>query len=198
MRRRTFDALASVTGGVLVVILLVAGALLTWAHSYVHDQVHTQLAAQQIFFPAKGSEAISDPQIKPYLTQYAGQQLINGDQAKAYANHFIAVHLKAIGHGKTYSQVSEQFLAMKPTDPNYQAVCTERATLFQGQTLRGLLLNAYAFDTIGYIAGIAAVVSFAGAGVMLLLVGLGVWHLRRTPDGTELHLGTPVKEHAHS
>ena len=92
MRRKTFDALMATGGLVLAAVLLVAGGLLTWAHNFVGNQVHKQLAAQKIFFPPAGREAIADPAIKPYLTQYAGQQLTTGAQAKAYADHFIAVH----------------------------------------------------------------------------------------------------------
>src|SRR3979411_2422526 len=78
MRRKTFDALLTTGGVVLAAVLVVAGVLGLWAHNFVDQQVKTQLAQQQIFFPAAGSEAISDPAIKPYLTQYAGQQMTNG------------------------------------------------------------------------------------------------------------------------
>ncbi len=98
MRRRTFDGLMATAGLVLAAVLLIAGGLLTWAHTFVGDQVHQQLVAQKIFFPPKG-EAINDPAIKPYLTQYAGQQLTTGPQAKAYADHFIAVHLSELKYG---------------------------------------------------------------------------------------------------
>jgi len=40
--------------------------------------VHDQLAAQKIFFPPKGSEALAPPEISRNLNQYAGQQLVNG------------------------------------------------------------------------------------------------------------------------
>jgi len=45
--------------------------------------------------------------------------------------------------------------------------------------LRGLVLNAYAFGTMGTIAGI---VSFIGAAVLLVLALLGCRHRRRV-DG---------------
>jgi hypothetical protein len=179
MRRKTFDALFTSAGLAIAAILLVAGGLLTWASSFVNDQVHTQLAQQQVFFPAKGSEALASPEIGPFLNQYAGKQLLTGSQAHAYADHFIAVHLKAIGGGKTYSQLSAEAQA-QPTNAKLAA---QVETVFKGETLRGLLLNAYAFATMGTIAGIAAVVSFAGAGLLLVLAGFGFWHLRRTrPD----------------
>ena len=55
----------------------------------------------------------------------------------------------------------------------------QRDTLFKGETLRGLLLNSYAWSTIGRIAMIVAWVAFAADAVMLVLVVLGVAHLRR-------------------
>ena len=177
MRRKTFDALLTTGGLVLAAVLIVAGVLLMWAHNFVNTQVHDQLAAQKIFFPAAGSTSLADPQVKPYLTKYAGEQLVTGEQAKAFANHYIAVHLQKIGGGQTYSQLSAKALA----DPKDTALASQVETVFKGETLRGLLLNAYAFGKMASIAGIAAIVSFVGAGVMLILSALGFWHLRRTP-----------------
>jgi len=111
MRRRTFDALMITAGLALAAVLTVGGGLLTWAHSFVSDQVGTQLAAQQIYFPEKGSDALADPAIKPYLSQYAGQQLTTGAQAKAYADHFIAVHIDEMTQGQTYAELSAKSLA---------------------------------------------------------------------------------------
>lgn len=182
MRRKTFDALLTTGGLLIAVVLLVAGGLLTWAHSFVNDQVKTQLSQQQIFFPKAGDKAISDPKIKPYLTKYAGQQLTTGAQAEAYADHFIAVHLEGIGGGKTYAQLSSQAQA-NPSDTKLAATVN---TMFKGETLRGLLLNGYAFWKMGQIASIAAVASFIGAGVLFLLAILGFWHLRRTDPDAEV------------
>jgi hypothetical protein len=182
MRRKTFDALLTTGGVVLAVVLLVAGGLLTWGHSFVDNQVRTQLSQQKIFFPEKGSPALASPEIGPYLNQYAGQQLLTGAQAETYANHFIAVHLNEISGGQTYAQLSAKAMA----NPADQKLAGQVATVFRGETLRGLLLNAYAFGTMGTIAGIAALVSFAGAAVLLLLSGLGLWHLRRTPAAAEV------------
>lgn len=182
MRRKTFDVLMT-TGGVLVAtVLVIAGLLLAWAHTFVDNQVHSQLAAQQIFFPKAGTEAISDPAIKPYLTKYAGQQLVNGVQAQTYADHFIKVHLQKIGGGETYAELSTKANA-NPSDTKLAATVQ---TMFRGETLRGLLLNAYAFWKMSQIAMVAAVVSFIGAGVMLLLSVLGFLHLRRVKPDEEL------------
>jgi hypothetical protein len=179
MRRKTLDALLSAAGLVVAAVLIIAGSLLAWGHNFTSHEVHSQLAAQQIFFPAKGSPALTSPEIGPYLNQYAGQQLTTGPQAKAFADHFIAVHLKEASGGQTYSQLSAQ--AQKaPTDTK---LAGEVATAFKGETLRGMLLNAYAFDTMGRLALIGSIVAFAGAGFMLILSILGLWHGRRvSPD----------------
>jgi len=187
MRRRTFDALMATGGLVLAIILLVAGGLLTWAHSFVNDNVHSQLVAQKIAFPpVAGIQAQKDAEITKYVTPYAGQAVDNGQKAQVFADHYIKVHLNKVADGKTYSEVSGAFLQMKPTDPNYQAVAAQRQTLFMGETLRGLLLNAYAFWKMGQIAAIGAIVSFITAGVMLLLSALGFWHLRRVSPKAEV------------
>lgn len=188
MRRRTFDALLTTGGLVVAAILLVAGGLLTWAHNFVQDQVTTQLSAQQIFFPQPGSEALNDPAVKPYLSQYAGQQLTDGAQARAYADHFIAVHLNEMTGGQTYAQLSGKSLA----DPTDTKLAGQVQTVFRGETLRGLLLNAYAFWQMGQIALVGAIASFVGAALLLALSLLGFLHLRRVPAGQELHLGRPA------
>ena len=183
MRRRTFDILMAAAGMFLAVTLIFAGVMLTWAHNYIGNEVHTQLAAPQIYFPPAGSPAIKAPEFAA-MHQYAGQQLTTGAQAEVYADHFIANHLKEIGGGKTYSQLSAESLA-QPTNVVLKAQVN---TVFQGTTLRGLLLNAYAFWQMGRIALIASIVSFAAGGIMLILAGLGFWHRRRTPPGAELNV----------
>ena len=189
MRRRTFDTLMSVAGAALAVVLLVAGGLLIWAASFVNSEVKTNLSEQHISFPAAGSPALAaDPEITKYVTPYAGQQVVNGQQAEVFADHYIKVHLNEVANGKTYSEVSGEFLQMKPTDPNYQTVAGQRQTLFMGETLRGLLLNAYAFWKMGQIAMIAAIVSFVGAAAFGLLSFLGFRHSRHV--GTDEQLFT--------
>ncbi len=194
MRRKTFDVLMASGGAVVVVVLLVAGALLMWGYTFSSSYVHDQLSAQKITFPPLGSQALASPEIGPYLNRYAGEHLTTGPQAEAYANHFIAVHLKEIGHGQTYAQVSAESL----TQPNNAALKAEAQTLFQGETLRGLLLSAYGFWKFGQIALWASVGSFALAAVMLVLVGFGFVHARRTSDTEDLlrakHAVKPARE----
>ena len=149
--------------------------------------VHQQLAEQQITFPAKGSAELASPKIGPYLDRYAGQALVNGPQAKAYADHFIAVHLSEMPYNGVYAKVS----AAAQADPKNATLASEVQTVFRGTTLRGLLLEAYAFWEMGQIALIGAICSFVLGGVMLILSGLGFWHLRRVSPAEEL-FGSPA------
>ena len=184
MRRRTFDALVSAAGLLLVVVLVVAGVLLTWGHAYANNQVTSQLSAQKIVFPTKSNaEFRALPKAdQAVMGQYAGQLMTNGAQAKAYADHFIAVHLREIGGGKTYSQLSEEALAQ----PKNAALQGEVQTIFRGTTLRSMLLEAYGFWTFGQIALIAAIASYIAAGLMLMLSIFGFVHLRRTAPEAEI------------
>ena len=193
MRRRTFDAMATAAGLAIAAILVVAGVLLTWGHSFVTSEVHTQLTAQKIFFPAKNSPEITSlPKADAAaMSQYAGLQMTTGAQAEVWADHFIAVHLVKIGGGLTYSQLSAKALA----DPKNAALAGQVETVFRGETLRGLLLNAYGYWKIGQILLIGAIAAFAAAGLMLLLSVFGLAHLRGTAPDAEVmpRLGAGVK-----
>jgi len=180
VNRKFIDRVASTTGLLLAVVLLVAGGLLTWGYTFTNDQVKTQLAAQNITFPPAGSGAITSLPAKdqPFIAQFAGQQMLTGRQAQVYADHFIKVHLGEIGGGKTYSQESAAAMAA-PTDAKLAGVV---ATLFKGETLRGLLLYGYAFWQIGQIAMYAALVAYLGGVLFLLLALLGFMHARRTEE----------------
>jgi hypothetical protein len=194
MSRKLFDVLTSAGGAVVVVVLLVAGGLLTWGHTFVNSNVHEQLSQQQIYFPPKAAFAHPKaggeitPSMIPSVSRYAGQQLLTGQQAKVYANDFIAVHLSEMPYRGVYAKISAAALAA-PSDQALQAL---KQTSFQGTTLRGLLLEAYAFGTIGGVMFWGAIASFALAGMMSVLVGLGLWHARRTADETRLLRPRPI------
>ncbi len=192
MRRKVFDMLASVGGVVVVIVLVVAGSLLLVGYNFANDYVHTQLAQQQITFPSAaafahpkaGSEIT--PSMIPSVSQYAGQQLVTGQQAEVYANDFIAVHLQEIGGGKTYAQLSAAAMNLPKGSAAYTAAENKAQTVFQGTTLRGLLLEAYGFSLIAAIAFWCAIAAFCLAGLMAVLVGLGFAHARRTGENEEL------------
>jgi hypothetical protein len=173
--RKTIDKVFVLLGVAMTVLLVVVGGLSLYAYHFADSSVRSELSAQKVYFPAKGSPAF-DPAEFPDIQQYAGQLVDNGAKAKAYADGFIGRHLEKIAGGKTYSEVSA--LAMK--DPTNTTLQQQKQTLFQGETLRGLLLgDGYAYWTFGQIAFYAAIAAFAGAGVMAVLVLLGLRHLSR-------------------
>jgi hypothetical protein len=180
--RSAFDKLISWTGLALAAVLLVAGGLLTWANTFIADQVHDQLSAQDITMP-EGEALASLPKADAAaLKEFGGSKLDSGPEAKAFADHYILVHMNAASDNRTYEEVSGEFIGMsdeQKASEEGQALAGLRQTLFMGNTLRGLLLYGYAFATMGTIAGIAAIASFVGAAVLLLLAGLGIWHARK-------------------
>jgi hypothetical protein len=168
--RRSSSRLVAIGGFAIAAILLVAGGLLTWGSAYVHNTVQGQLASQQIFFPPKAAFAHPKagteitPSMIPLVSQYAGEQMLTGQQAEAYADHFIAVHVAEMGAGKTYSQLSAESIAQ----PKNTALATTVATVFKGETLRSMLLNAYGWWKVSQITYIAALVAFGLGGLALL------------------------------
>jgi len=172
--RKTIDAVFVLLGAALTAVLVVVSALSWYGYKFATNQVRTELAAQKIFFPEKGSPAL-DPEEFPDLQKYAGKQVDTGPEAKAYANGFIGRHLDKIADGKTYAEVSAE--AMK--DPTNAKLQGQKAALFQGETLRGLLLgDGYAYWTFGMIAMYVAVTTALGAAVMAVLVLLGLRHMK--------------------
>ena len=152
---------------ILTIVLGVGGGLMLFGANFGLNMVHSQLNSQEISFPAKGSPSLS-PKEFPDLQRYAGQKVDTGDKAKAYANGFIRRHLLLVADGKTYSQVSALSLA----SPKDAVLTGEVATLFKGETLRGLLLYAWGWSvvsTIALYAGIAALLGF----LIMLLVTIG-------------------------
>ena len=194
MSRKVFDNLTSAGGVVIVVVLVIAGGLLTWGHSFAQNDVHNQLAQQQVYFPpqsvwktaTKNNTGEIQARMVPYLEKYSGQQLLTGAQAEAYANHFIAYHLAVMPYGGVYSKVSAAAMTAKPGTTAYTTLHGLEATVFQGTTLRGLLLEAYGFSTIGQVMLYGAIASFIGAAIMALLVALGFAHAARTSEEEKL------------
>lgn len=194
LKRRTIDSVLIGFGVVATAVFAVAGGLLTWGHNFSSDYVTNELSSQNITFPSAeelNSEGRTD------LVGFADQRLDTGDEAEAYAS-FIDGHLTGIADGATFADLGAVESAAKAdveaaiaTDQpqteidtlqaDADAISGQRNSLFKGETLRGLLLSAYAWSTVGTIAGIAAIGAFIASGLMAVLVGLGLVHHHRTP-----------------
>jgi hypothetical protein len=194
LKRRTIDSVLIGFGVIATAAFAVAGGLLTWGHNFSSDYVGNELSSQNISFP---SAADLTAEGRTDLVEFADQQLDTGSEAQAYAS-FINGHLAKVADGATYAELgvpesaakADVTAAVDAGQPQAQiatlqakadAVSAQRNTLFKGETLRGLLLSAYAWSTVGMIAGIAAIGAFIAAGLMAILVALGLVHHRRTP-----------------
>ncbi len=159
----------------MVVVLAAAGCFAFIGGTVVTNQVRGELTAQQIYFPAadqiKAGGALDPAQFSQEIRDQAGSQVTDGNQARIYANDFIGKHLQKIANGQTYAQVSSaagaltaKLAATPTTDPSYASMQSrlvtlsgQKQTLFQGQTLRGNLLNAYGWWTVGIYTTYAAI-----------------------------------------
>jgi len=202
LTRRGIDKVLIALGGVGAVFLLVAGGLLMWGSNFADDYVGKELRSQNITFPT--AEALTT-EGRADLAEFGGQQLTSGAEAQAYAS-YINGHLQEVADGQTYAELGTPQRAAtaavaaakeagqpQATIDELQAKATtitgQRDTLFKGETLRGLLLSAYAWSTVGRIAGIAAWVAFAAGAVMIVLVVLGIVHERRITKANEKAVG---------
>jgi len=170
---------------ILVVVFAAAAGFLFYEGSFVTDMIKTQLVAQQISFPGpdqiKAGGALDPAKYPQEIRDQAGKQLTDGNQARIYANDFIGEHLQGVAGGLTYATIGSKISAVNAqlantpkTDPNYATLQSQvatlngqRDTLFKGETLRGMLLNAYGWWTIGVYT------TYAGVG--LLLAALAVF-----------------------
>ena len=184
MRRNSHLTLV-IAGFAAAVLLAVAGGLLLWGSAYVHNTVQNQLAAQQIYFPSQAAFAHPKaggeitPNMIPSVSQYAGQQLLTGQQAEAYADHFIAQHITDMSGGKTYSQLSAESMAQ----PKNTQLAGLVGTVFKGETLRSMLLNAYGWWKVSQITFIGSLIAFGLAG-LAFLASLAGLTLGRRPEIT--------------
>jgi hypothetical protein len=213
MKRRTLDIMFSVGGLVLAGLLLVMGAVLMGNANFAKSYTHDQLIAQQITFKPV-STLTAEEKAQPCLVKYAGQALATGKQAECYANHFIGLHVKSIAAGRTYSSQGDyinglkaQLTGAQKANPQNAATIaglnqqindatTARTTLFQGETLRGLLLTSYGFSVFGVKGGQGAAVAFSIAGLMLLLSLAGLYHAYKTPRTAGFAVPDPVSNGA--
>lgn len=188
VNRKTFDTIVTSIGAALAVFLFVAAALLNWGATFAQNSVKSQLDNQNISFPA--ADAMPEA-TKAQLAKWANQKVTTGEMARDYSDLYIWEHMKAssigaIGKPATYSEVSGMYMGLVrggSTDTAQIAKLGElRQTLFMGNTLRGMLLEAYAFGTMGVIAGYGAIAALIGGLLMLILTIAGVIHLRRTPE----------------
>ena len=189
LKRRTIDSVLIGLGAVVALVLVASGGLLTWGANFSKDYVHDELASQNIAFP---DAATLTEEGRTDLLSHAGATVDTGTEGEAYAS-YIGGHLDAIAGGDTYADLGTPERAASAAVTEAKAngateaeiatlqgqadkVAGQRNSLFKGETLRGLLLSAFAWSTVGRIAGIAAILAFAAAAVMTVMVAFGLRH----------------------
>lgn len=188
MKRRTFDKLVSFVGLGFAILLFIFAGLLNYGASFANDNVQSQLKNQNIAFP---TEEGLPANTKNQLMKWAGMQVTTGEMARDYSDLYILEHMNAssaavMGKAATYSEVSGAYMGLVRGGSADTAKIAQlgelRQTLFMGNTLRGMLLQAYAFGIFGVVAGYAALGSLLGGLLFLLLAIAGFAHIRRTPE----------------
>ena len=187
MDRSSWDKIVSGAGAVVAVVLIALGAMAVYGGNFGQQNVRDRLEPQHISFPP--AEFMS-PEEKAEIGEFAGQQVTDGVQAEAFSR-YIGGHLVGVNDGKTYSETSSEARALEEDDPARAELDAKVQTLFRGETLRAILLNAYGWwivATIALWAGIAMLVAGAALGILSIL---GFVHARKVGIKT-------VEDHANA
>lgn len=177
MKRKTFDKIVTTVGAGLAVFLFVVAALANWGASFASDSVQSQLQAQLITMPPATGNADEAADVTAYFKAHGGKLMSTGKDAQMYADHFIGFHMSKL---PTYAEATAA--ARSATPENKAAADATVETVFKGNMLRGTLLTAYAFGTLGVLAGYGAIAALIGGLLMLVLTIAGLVHIRRTPE----------------
>ena len=175
MNRKAWDQIVSASAAIIAVAMIVLGGFAIYGGNFGRDNVQTRLEPQNITFPP--FDAMT-PEEQQEVGAFAGQQVTNGVQAEAFSR-YIGGHLAAVNDGKTYSETSGEARA-EGLDPDVAAELQGKAdTLFKGETLRSILLNAYGWWTVATIALFAGY-ALVGFGILLgVFAILGFRHAKR-------------------
>lgn len=189
MNRKSFDRIASVIGLLLAAFLFVAGGLMQWGYTFTNNTVKSQLSEQAITMPSATHNAKEASDVTAFFAANGNKMMTNGKQAQMYADHYIAFHLSSMPTYAAASGASRAAAAASAAKPADAALAQAAATaaqvtdtVFKGQSLRGMLLNAYAFWQIGQIALYGAIAAYLGGIIFLILAIMGFAHLRRASE----------------
>ncbi len=170
----------------IALFLFLAGGLVQWGYTFANQSVSNQLSAQKIDFPTVTHNPKESADVTSFFATHGGKVLTTGKEAQMYADHYLGFHLSMM---PTYAAASGKNMAAQaalkatPNDPAVQEAAKSAAatveTVFKGTSLRGMLLNAYAFWQLGQIAMYSAIAAFASGLLFLVLALMGFAHLRK-------------------
>ena len=178
MGREAWDRIVSSAGAVLAVILIVLGASAIYGGNFGQENVRDRLAPQNISFPP--AEAMTPEEIAE-VGDFAGATVDTGTEAEAFSR-YIGLHLGEVNAGATYAETSSA-AREEGLDPDVAAELQGKAdTLFKGETLRSILLNAYGWWTVSTIAVFAGYAMVIAGLILGLLAFLGFRHAKRATN----------------
>jgi hypothetical protein len=173
--RQAWDRIVSSAGLVVAIILVTLGGAAIYGGNFGRDNVSERLTPQNITFPS--ADAMT-PQETALVGAYAGMKVDTGEEAEAFSR-MIALHLTEVNGGATYSETSAAARA-EGLAPKVAADLQAKAdTLFKGETLRSMLLNAYGWWTVSTIAVFVGYAMVLAGLVLAFLSLLGFRHARR-------------------
>jgi hypothetical protein len=175
MERKAWDQIVSGAGAVVAAVLIVLGGLAIFGGNFAKDNVQDRLEPQMVQFPP--TEAMSEAELAE-VGDFAGEQVMNGEQAEAYSR-YIGLHLAEVNEGQTYAQTSSAARAEGISEDEAAELQGKADTLFRGETLRSILLNAYGWWTVGTIATLAGYAMIVAGLVLAVFAILGFWHAGR-------------------
>jgi hypothetical protein len=173
--RKMWDTLVSGAGAVVAIVLLALGAAAIYGGSFALDNVKDRLAPQNITFPP--AEAMTSPE-KAEVGEFAGARVDTGTEAEAFSR-YIGLHLTEVNGGATYSETSAAARVEGISEDKAAELSGMADTLFKGETLRGILLNAFAWGTVGTITLYAGYGLMVAGLILAILAMLGFRHARK-------------------
>ena len=177
--RKMWDQIVSGAGAVVAVVLLMLGAVAIYGGTFGQDNVRDRLAPQNVTFPPL--EAMT-PEEKTLVGDFAGTKVVDGPGAEAFSD-YIGLHLEETNEGKTYSETSSMARAEGLSEKE-AAELSGMASLFKGETLRAMLLNAYGWWTVSSLVIFAGYDLLAAGAPLALLAIMGFLHARKTEPKT--------------
>ena len=192
--RSLIDRLISWTGAVIAVAMVALGAAAIYGGSFALENVRDRLEPQNISF---GQASEMTPAEKAEVGSFAGQKVDTGTEAEAYSR-YIGLHLTEIGGGKTYAELGRPLFALEAQieeataagentaamEEELAGLQGQRDTVFKGETLRAILLNAYGWWMVGQITFFAGIGMVIAGLILALLVALGFRHARKAAAST--------------
>ncbi len=175
MNRKVWDQLVSGAALVIAIVLIVVGGASVYGGNFGRQSVSDRLTPERVAFPPYSAMTATE---QTEVGAFAGQTVTTGPQAEAFAR-YIQGHLAEVNDGKTYSETSAAARAEGLDAQTVADLSAKADTLFKGETLRSILLNAYGWWTVATIALWAGWFMIAAGIALLVLAILGFRHARK-------------------